>query len=369
MSFTEQKRAEIEKYILRKIAVDDEKLIEKTMDSFGISITSAKRYLKKMADEGNVMKQEHQVCGYALCEETFEECVQIDERGQQEDEIYDLSIRERLNGCGKKAQRIWQYVCVEMLNNALEHSRGTQIRMIVRRNVLYTTVLVVDDGVGVFRTLMDYMAGHGWDEPDEKDALVELYKGKITSAASAHSGEGIFFSSKAVDTFAIWSGGKVYKCYGGRDHTVLENRLLAYVSRFQNIGTLVMMTLENETARDLAEVFDVFADVDEGLIRTRIPVREACISGEPVARSQARRICRRLEEFKEVILDFDGVEFMGQGFADEIFRVFATACPEVLLCPVHMEKGVYRMIRHVGRGQLAANVRMEAEGIVLENNC
>lgn len=363
MSFTEQKRVEIEKYMLRKIAADDEMLIEKTMDSFGISITSAKRYLKKMADEGNVVKQAEQACGYALCEETFEDCVKISESGQQEDEIYDRLLRDKLSGCGKNARRIWQYVCVEMLNNALEHSRGTQIRMIVRRNVLYTTVLIADDGVGVFRTLVDYMAGHGWNEPDEKDALVELYKGKITSAASAHSGEGIFFSSKAVDTFAIWSGGKMYKCYGGREHTVLENRLLAYASRFQNIGTLVMMTLENETARDLAEVFDVFADVDEGLIRTRIPIREACISGEPVARSQARRICRRLEEFKEVILDFDGVEFMGQGFADEIFRVFATAFPGVLLCPVHMEKEVHRMVRHVGRGQLAANVRLEADAM------
>lgn len=363
MSFTEQKRAEIEKYMLRKIAADDEMLIEKTMDSFGISVTSAKRYLKKMADEGNVVKQAEQACGYALYEETFEDCVKISESGQQEDEIYDRLLRDKLSGCGKNARRIWQYVCVEMLNNALEHSRGTQIRMIVRRNVLYTTVLIADDGVGVFRTLVDYMAGHGWNEPDEKDALVELYKGKITSAASAHSGEGIFFSSKAVDTFAIWSGGKMYKCYGGREHTVLENRLLAYASRFQNIGTLVMMTLENETARDLAEVFDVYADVDEGLIRTRIPIREACISGEPVARSQARRICRRLEEFKEVILDFDGVEFMGQGFADEIFRVFATAFPGVLLCPVHMEKEVHRMVRHVGRGQLAANVRLEADAM------
>ncbi len=365
MSFTEQKRAEIEKYILRKIAVDDGKLVEKTMDSFGISITSAKRYLKKLTDEGNVMKQADCACGYALCEEVFEKCVQISADGQQEDEIYDLLLRERVSGCGRNAQRIWQYVCMEMLNNALEHSRGTQLRIIFRRNALYTTVVIVDDGVGVFRTLMDYMAGHGWNEPDEKDALVELYKGKITSAASAHSGEGIFFSSKAVDTFAIWSGGKMYKCYGGREHAVLENRLLAYAARLENVGTLVMMTLENETARNLTEVFEVFADVDEGLVRTRIPIREACISGEPVARSQARRICRRLEEFKEVILDFDGVEFMGQGFADEIFRVFAGACPQVLLFPVHMEKEVYRMIRHVGRGQLAENVRLETEGAVV----
>lgn len=157
----------------------------------------------------------------------------------------------------------------------------------------------------------------------------------------------------------------MYKCYGGREHAVLENRLLAYAARLENVGTLVMMTLENETARNLTEVFEVFADVDEGLVRTRIPIREACISGEPVARSQARRICRRLEEFKEVILDFDGVEFMGQGFADEIFRVFAGACPQVLLFPVHMEKEVYRMIRHVGRGQLAENVRLETEGAVV----
>lgn len=360
MSFTEQKRAEIEKYILRKIAVDDEKLLEKTMDSFGISVTSAKRYLKKAADDGKVEKRAECACGYALREETAETCFEI-VPGQQEDEIYDSFLREKLSGCGKNARRIWQYTCVEMLNNALEHSRGTRIQIILQKNVLYTTVLIADDGVGTFRTLVDYMAGHGWNEPDEKDALVELYKGKITSDASAHSGEGIFFSSKAVDTFAIWSDGQIYRCYGGREHTVIENHLLAYAARLGKVGTLVMMTLENETARNLTEVFDVFADVDEGLIRTRIPVREACISGEPVARSQARRICRRLEEFKEVILDFDGVEFMGQGFADEIFRVFAAACPEVLLRPVHMDREVYRMIRHVGRGKLAENIRLDVE--------
>lgn len=106
----------------------------------------------------------------------------------------------------------------------------------------------------------------------------------------------------------------------------------------------------------------MYADVDEGFIRTRIPIKEACISGEPVARSQARRICNRLTEFKEVILDFDGVEIMGQGFADEIFRVYAAAHPQVILCPVNMEREVSRMIRHVSRGRLAENVRPQAVG-------
>ncbi len=359
MSFTEHKRAEIEKYMFRKIAADDAELIAKTMDSFGISVTSVKRYLKKALEEGTISQRTDNACGYALTEQVREERVELGASLPQEDKLYDTILRERLAGCGQEAQRIWQYAGMEILNNAIEHSRGTEIRIILRTNALYTTVLIADNGVGVFRTLMDYMAGHGWENPDEEDALVELYKGKITSDASRHSGEGIFFSSKAVDEFAIWSGAKVYKCCRGREHTVVENHLLSYVSRMEHIGTLVMMTLENETSRKLSEVFDMYADVDEGFVRTRVPVMEACISGEPVARSQARRICSRLEEFKEVILDFDGVEIMGQGFADELFRVYALSHPQVTLCPVNMKKEVWRMIRHVGRGLLAENVRME----------
>lgn len=359
MSFTDKKREEIEKYIFRKIALNDRDFIEKTMDSFGISVTSVKRYLKKAVEDGNIEKREDTACGYALVERSFEERIAIG-GAEQEDKIYDVFFRDRLSGCGKAAQRIWQYVCAEIMNNALEHSRGTYMRLLLKRNILYTTVVIADDGVGVFRTLTEYMAGHGWQEPDEDDALVELYKGKITCDASGHSGEGIFFSSKAVDTFAIWSGAKVYKCCGGGEHEVVEHRLLAYASRMGNIGSLVMMTLENGTTRNLAEVFDMYADEEEGFVRTMIPVKEACVSGEPVARSQARRICNRLDEFREVILNFDGVEVMGQGFADEIFRVFAAAHPQIILRPVHMQREVRRMIRHVGRGRLAENVRLEA---------
>ena len=60
----------------------------------------------------------------------------------------------------------------------------------------------------------------------------------------------------------------------------------------------------------------MYTDIENGFIKTHIPVKEACISGEPGARSQARRICNRMDEFKEVILDFEKIEFIGQGFAD-----------------------------------------------------
>lgn len=48
-----------------------------------------------------------------------------------------------------------------------------------------------------------------------------------------------------------------------------------------------------------------------------------------ISRSQAKRIVRNLEKFKHVLLDFKGVEFVGQGFADQIFRVFHNEYPDI----------------------------------------
>lgn len=82
-------------------------------------------------------------------------------------------------------------------------------------------------------------------------------------------------------------------------------------------------------------------------VKTRIPIKEVCQYGEPIARSQARRILYRLEEFKQVELDFGGIEFMGQGFADEIFRVFQNKHPDIRLIPVSACPTVLGMIKHV----------------------
>ena len=76
-------------------------------------------------------------------------------------------------------------------------------------------------------------------------------------------------------------------------------------------------------------------------------MKEVCPYGEPIAGSQARRILFRLELFKKVILDFLGVEFMGQGFADEVFRVFRNKHPEIEIIPVHANESVMGMIVHV----------------------
>ncbi len=67
--------------------------------------------------------------------------------------------------------------------------------------------------------------------------------------------------------------------------------------------------------------------------------------GDLITRSQAKRLMQRVERFKTVVLDFTGVAGIGQAFADEVFRVFANAHPDVELVSVHAVPAVQQMIR------------------------
>lgn len=94
----------------------------------------------------------------------------------------------------------------------------------------------------------------------------------------------------------------------------------------------------------------MYAPMEDGFVKTYIPLKEICLYGEPIAHSQARRILYRLEEFKQVEFDFAGIEFLGQGFADEVFRVFQNKYPDIKLLPLNANKSVEGMIRHVRAG-------------------
>ena len=66
-----------------------------------------------------------------------------------------------------------------------------------------------------------------------------------------------------------------------------------------------------------------------------------------VSRSQARRVLTNLDKFKSIVLDFDQVPTIGQAFADEIFRVFATKHQEIQITPINMNEAVDFMVRRV----------------------
>ena len=63
-----------------------------------------------------------------------------------------------------------------------------------------------------------------------------------------------------------------------------------------------------------------------------------------ISRSQAKHITHDLEKFNRVTLDFKGVKFVGQGFVDEIFRVFKNRHPKIMIDYINAKDDVQFMI-------------------------
>jgi excisionase family DNA binding protein len=223
------------------------------------------------------------------------------------------------------------YAFTEMLNNSIDHSLGSGVETSFSETNDNWTFDIQDDGIGIFaKVAMTYGLANNLD------AIGELSKGKRTSAPDAHSGEGIFFTSKAVDYFEIQANQIIWQIDNVKhDFSVGKSR--------NNIGTYVKCTVARNTNKRLLDIFKEYTrDHEFYASRPTIKLFETGLSF--LSRSEARRLTNGLEKFSEIRLDFAKVESIGQGFADEIFRVWSNAHPEIRLIPINMIEPVSFMV-------------------------
>lgn len=335
MRFNTDLKQRIQLYILEKISNRDSEIIATTVNSFGISKNTVSNYLRELQDN-KVIKKVKRNC-YELVSNK-QEFVLYKNDGQliEESKIYDSYILPLLNNVSKNVLQIWQYVFSEMTNNVIEHSEATELRIVVKQDHLKTEIILVDNGIGIFNKIKNHLG-----LTDTEDAICELFKGKLTTDEAHHSGEGIFFSSKILDSFAILSDGKIFTMDEFDNGAVQEDIFMSDLC-----GTMVSMQLSNFSNKQLMNVFNEFSSVEQGFNKTIIPLRNVFISN-PVSRSQAKRVCARLERFEEVTLDFKDVSWAGQGFMHEIFVVFAKYNPAIKIVPINMNDDVSKMFNHV----------------------
>ena len=171
----------------------------------------------------------------------------------------------------------------------------------------------------------------------------ELSKGKLTTDPSRHTGEGIFFTSKAVSRFVLESDRTAFVVEGGID----QPDWAVGPSAIER-GTRVTWDIPTEPAHPLNDVFARFASEDTFEF-SRTITHVALFSGSRtlMSRSEARRLTRRLEGFDVATVDFSGIEMVGRGFADELFRVWASLHPSVTLVPIKTTPAVAQMIERV----------------------
>ena len=258
-----------------------------------------------------------------------------------EDVVWTHDIKSVLGKMPDNVVDIWQYGFTEMFNNAIEHSEGSLVFVQVRKTAATTEMLIDDDGRGIFRKIQSAMG-----LLDERHAILELSKGKLTTDPEHHTGEGIFFSSRMFDRFNILSGDVFFSHKSGdAEGWILERN-------DSSSGTAVWMRLSNHTARTVKKIFDEYACGDDyGFTKTVVPVRMAGYGEDKlISRSQAKRLLARVEQFRTVLFDFSEVDTIGQAFADEIFRVFALQHPRIELIPIKASPEVKRMIARARSG-------------------
>lgn len=265
--------------------------------------------------------------------------------GLKEHEVFDDLEHQTtfIESLRENVASILAYSFSEMLNNAIEHSKSQYIEITMELHKDELCFIVDDFGIGVFRNVMAKRK-----LKSELEAIQDLLKGKTTTQPHAHSGEGIFFTSKAADVFILESFG-----FRLRIDNLINDIFIEEVKPAKH-GTKVTFKISANSKRHLNNIFkDYQTDPEEmAFDKTEIKVRLYTMGTIYISRSQARRVLTGLEKFRSVILDFDKVPTVGQAFADEIFRVFQTKHPEIIIKPINMNDAVSFMIGRVEKPNL-----------------
>jgi biotin operon repressor len=332
-----RKSERIQYFILEKVNKNPADIVKITAEHFQISRQAVNKHIQKLVEEksltmnGKTRNKTYKLA--SISEHTFTYKITSE---LAEDLVWRKDIRPALDYMPDNALDIWHYGFTEMFNNVIDHSECSSIKVLIEKTPINTQMGILDNGIGIFKKIQKSL-----NLLDERHVLLELSKGKLTTDPKRHSGEGIFFTSRMFDSYDILSGGVFFSHDLEQKDWVWE----VDAERFPS-GTAVFMELDNHTVRTLKKIFNQFTTGDNyGFNKTVVPVKLAQYGEELlVSRSQAKRLLARIELFKTVLFDFKEVKAIGQAFADEIFRVFASQNPNIELIVRNANTTVIQMI-------------------------
>jgi anti-sigma regulatory factor (Ser/Thr protein kinase) len=304
----------------------------------GVTRQAAHYHLKRMAESGELESIGSGRGSHYINRTLW--WARLETSGLEEDVIWKQVTEETpaLMAMNQDARSVANYAFTEMLNNAIDHSGSSIVDVAVARPNHLFSFKIEDEGVGAFERVRKTKGLE-----DHVAAIQEISKGKLTTAPKGHSGQGIFFTSKAVDVFSLIANGLKWTVDNVRyDEAIGSSK--------RRIGTSVHLEIDPDTQRSMREVFDEYTDPETfAFSKSRATVRLFEYEVPFVSRSEAKRLARNLDQFEVVEVDFHNVADVGQGFADELFRVWQSAHPSTQLQPINMNPGVRAMIERALR--------------------
>jgi len=332
--------------ILELIAQNKEVRTRELVKKYKISRQYVSRILQQLVKRGDVVKLGSVRYAYYVSPKHAQKLKlkiskRFTNRNVKEHEVLDKIEKETplISSLKENLRSIFNYSFLEMLNNAIEHSESENVELSIEENK--DLIFHIDDlGIGIFKNIMKKRG-----LKTELEAVQDLLKGKTTTQPQAHSGEGIFFTSKIADIFILESYG-----YKLTIDNLLKDIFLEELKPAKK-GTRVTFKISSKSQKHLNDIFKKYQTdpTEHAFDKTEIQIRLYTLGTIHVSRSQARRVLTGLEKFKTIILDFDRVPNIGQAFADEIFRVFKNKHSEIECKPINMNEAVQFMVERVGK--------------------
>ena len=311
-----------------------------TAKRFKVTPTTVHRHLNKLLKQGEVIKTGRtRGASYYLNSSLQKKLFFPIKPGLEEHQVWMDYFHEAFSILPENVYSICNYGFGEMFNNAIDHSRGTHIVVTSKVEGDILIINILDNGIGIFKKVKDV-----FDLESERASILELTKGKLTTDPERHTGEGIFFTSRAVDKFVIVSSDLSYIKNNLADDWFIET------PDESAKGTGVALQIHLNSNKRLEAIFRKYSTLDEGegirkFDKTHILVELSKLDQDRyVSRSQAKRILIGLEKFNHIVLDFTHIKTVGQGFVDEVFRIFQRKHPKTKIEYTNANEDVRFMI-------------------------
>jgi len=338
----------MENKILEFIKKNKKVKVAQMVTSFGISRQYLNRFLQKLVQSNKIIKigkgpaveyilynsQNIKKIKENIREKTY--TLHLKKPFLGEDYVWKKVLDEYVSflSPSKNAFKILSFAFTEMLNNSLEHSKTNKIDIVAKKVGPKFFCSIRDFGIGAFANVKDKFGFQ-----TEFDAINFILKGKQTTDPKNHTGQGVFFTSKIVDEFVLQSHELKLKINNSNDEYGVEKE--------KNIsGTAIEFSLNLHSKKDIGKIFGKFTDKEFVFDKTEIKIKLYELQTDFVSRSMAKRLLMGLEKFTVILLDFEGVDFIGQGFADEIFRVWQRQHPQIKIAYENVSKDILFMINY-----------------------
>lgn len=317
--------------------------INELQNKFNISKQAINKHLLHLEKEGYLIssgKTNNKTYSLGKNRE-FSKTFKVDDNFD-EFEVYNTDFYWVVEHLPKNIEEIVEWGFTEILNNVKDHSQAKDVFIFLKVINNKVNLIINDNGIGIFNNIKKHK-----NIVNNKQILLELSKGKLTTDKENHTGLGIFWSIKSFDEFGIYTDGKIYNLKDKKTFNLKptdDKDVDNYMQK--DLSTSIMMSINASSKTKLKDVFDNFALQPECELNTTI-LNLALISerNRLVSRSQAKQVVNRLEEFKFITFDFAGIESIGQGFADEIFRVFWKKYPTLELSWINTNEDIEKMIK------------------------